>query len=126
MRNAGRRHRQTAAQATSYGAAWAPRPPTGDMWTARPWVHRSARVDEGRLARKRVPRSAHAAFEPHAGRDPIAILERQEVDRLPDLLPLRHARMAESPFAYYRGTPAVMAYDLAADAKDGHHGAGQR
>jgi uncharacterized protein DUF2252 len=58
-------------------------------------------------------RSSHAAFEPPAGRDPIAILERQETDRLPDLVPLRHARMAESPFAYYRGTPAVMASDLA-------------
>ena len=56
---------------------------------------------------------SHAAFEPAAGRDPIAILERQEEDRLPDLVPLRHARMAESPFAYYRGTPAVQAFDLA-------------
>ncbi len=43
----------------------------------------------------------------------MAILERQEADRIPDLLPLRHARMAETPFTYYRGTPAVMAYDLA-------------
>jgi uncharacterized protein (DUF2252 family) len=60
-----------------------------------------------------VPRTSHAAFEPRAGRDPIAILEAQEADRLPDLVPLRHARMAESPFAYYRGTPAVMAFDLA-------------
>jgi uncharacterized protein (DUF2252 family) len=83
------------------------------MWTARPWVHPSARLEEGRLQRKRVPRTSHAAFEPQPGRDPIAILERQEADRLPDLLPLRHARMADSPFAYYRGTPAVMAFDLA-------------
>ena len=60
-----------------------------------------------------MPRVSHAAFEPRPERDPIAILERQEADRLPDLLPLRHARMAESPFAYYRGTPAVMAFDLA-------------
>jgi uncharacterized protein (DUF2252 family) len=43
----------------------------------------------------------------------MAILERQETDRLSELLPLRHSRMAESPFAYYRGTPAVMAFDLA-------------
>ncbi len=28
-------------------------------------------------------------------------------------MPLRHERMAESAFAYYRGTPAVMAFDLA-------------
>jgi uncharacterized protein (DUF2252 family) len=51
---------------------------------------------------------------PAAGRDPIAILQAQEADRLQDLLPLRHARMAETAFAYYRGTPAVMAFDLAA------------
>ncbi len=94
--------------------AWATEPPSGDMWTARPWVHPSARLEEGRLARKRVPRTSHAAFEPQKGRDPIAILERQELDRLPELVPLRHARMAETQFAYYRGTPAVMAFDLAA------------
>lgn len=97
----------------SYTDAWAPRPPSGDMWTARPWVHPSARVEQGRLRRKRVPRTSHAAFEPQPGRDPIAILDRQEADRLPDLVPLRHQRMAETPFAYYRGTPAVMAHDLA-------------
>ena len=71
-----------------------------------------AREDEGRAERKRVPRSSHASFEPHKGRDPIAILSAQEADRLQALVPLRHTRMAESPFAYYRGTPAVMAYDL--------------
>jgi uncharacterized protein (DUF2252 family) len=97
----------------NYEQAWEPEPPTGDSWTARPWVHPSARVEQGRLVRKRVPRVSHAAFEPRPDRDPIAILERQEADRLPDLLPLRHARMAESAFAYYRGTPAVMAFDLA-------------
>ena len=104
---------QTVAIAAEYGAAWQPEPPSGDVWTARPWVHPSVRVEQGRLIRKRVPRTSHATFEPRADRDPIAILERQESDRLPDLVPLRHARMAESPFAYYRGTPAVMAFDLA-------------
>jgi uncharacterized protein (DUF2252 family) len=86
---------------------------TGDVWTPRPWVPTPVRQTEGRDERKRVPRTSHAAFEPRAGRDPIAILEAQEEDRLQDLVPLRHARMAESPFAYYRGTPAVMAFDLA-------------
>jgi uncharacterized protein (DUF2252 family) len=102
-----------ADKPATYEEAWAPEPPSGDSWTARPWVHPSARQEEGRRTRKQVPRASHAALEPRAGRDPIAILERQEADRLPDLLPLRHARMAESAFAYYRGTPAVMAYDLA-------------
>lgn len=94
-------------------AAWAVEPPSGDAWTPRPWVPPSERRAHGRLVRKRVPRRSHAAFEPAADRDPIAILERQEADRLQDLVPLRHARMAASPFAYYRGTPAVMALDLA-------------
>lgn len=44
--------------------------------------------------------------------DPIDLLEAQERDRLPWLLPERHRRMAESPFAFYRGSPVVMAADL--------------
>jgi uncharacterized protein (DUF2252 family) len=92
--------------------AWAPAT-SGDAWTARPWVDPVARIAEGRRERKRISRASQAAFVPRAGRDPLAILAQQEADRLPDLLPLRHARMAESPFAYYRGTPAVMAFDLA-------------
>ena len=97
---------------TDFEAAWAVRRETGDVWTPRPWVPTMVRQTEGRDERKRVPRTSHAAFEPRPGRDPIAILEAQEKDRLQDLVPLRHARMAESPFAYYRGTPAVMAFDL--------------
>ena len=85
----------------------------GPSWTARPWVDPPARAQEGKAARSEVPRASHAAFEPAPGRDPIAILAAQEADRLQELVPLRHARMAESAFAYYRGTPAVMAFDLA-------------
>jgi len=51
---------------------------------------------------------------PAAGRDPVAIILAQEADRLPELLPLRHGRMAASSFAFYRGAPAVMAFDLSA------------
>jgi uncharacterized protein (DUF2252 family) len=98
--------------AAAYDAAWKVEAPAGPVWTARPWVHPSARAEAGKAARKRVPRVSHAQFEPAADRDPIAILEAQETDRLQDLVPLRHERMAESEFAYYRGTPAVMAFDL--------------
>jgi uncharacterized protein (DUF2252 family) len=83
------------------------------VWTPRPWVATTIRRTEGQAERKRVPRGSHAAFEVRAGRDPITILQAQEADRLQDLVPLRHGRMAASPFAYYRGTPAVMAFDLA-------------
>jgi Uncharacterized protein conserved in bacteria (DUF2252) len=41
-------------------------------------------------------------------RDPLAILEQQNGDRLQDLVPVRIGRMLQSPFAYYRGTAAVM------------------
>ncbi len=70
------------------------------------------RAAAGKALRKRVARASHAAFEPAPGRDPISILEAQEADRLPDLVPLRHERMAESAFAYFRGAAAVMAFDL--------------
>src|SRR5262245_49240170 len=107
-----RRAMPSEATAAEYDAAWQVDAPAGDVWTPRPWVHPSARATEGKEARKRVPRASHATFEPAPGRDPIAILAAQEADRLQDLLPLRHTRMAESAFAYYRGTPAVMAFDL--------------
>jgi uncharacterized protein (DUF2252 family) len=94
-------------------AAWSVEPPTGDAWTARPWVHPSERAEAGKAARVHIPRVSHAGFTPRPDRDPIAILEAQESDRLAELVPLRHQRMAASPFAYYRGTPAVMAFDLA-------------
>jgi hypothetical protein len=35
--------------------------------------------------------------------DPVAILRAQEATRVPELVPLRHERMLESPFTFYRG-----------------------
>ena len=45
---------------------------------------------------------------------PLAILAAQAATRLPELLALRAERMRDSPFAYLRGSAAVMAADLAA------------
>ncbi|MFE5815029.1 DUF2252 domain-containing protein [Streptomyces sp. NPDC056479] len=73
------------------------------------------RFVRGKAARKRAPRSAHAAWIPSVDRpDTVAVLERQGRDRLPELLPIRYGRMASSPFAFLRGAAAVMAADLAA------------
>ncbi|WP_330350022.1 DUF2252 domain-containing protein [Streptomyces sp. NBC_00582] len=73
------------------------------------------RARRGKEARKRVPRSAHAGWLAPVDRaDPVAVLERQGRDRLPELLPVRYGRMAASPFAFLRGAAAVMAADLAA------------
>ncbi len=72
------------------------------------------RAATGKAARSQAPRSAHAEWAPAADRaDPLAILEAQAVSRVPELIPIRHARMAASPFAFYRGAAAVMAADLA-------------
>lgn len=42
----------------------------------------------------------------------LELLDAQEVDRVQSLLPLRHQRMLVSPFTFFRGSAAVMAYDL--------------
>lgn len=67
----------------------------------------------GRAARKRRPRSEFASWAPAADRqDPVGVLESQIPSRLPQLVPERHRRMLESPFAFYRGGAAIMAGDL--------------
>ncbi|MGW5419381.1 DUF2252 domain-containing protein [Streptomyces sp. NPDC003943] len=80
----------------------------------------SERAERGKAARKRVPRSSHGRWIPSSQRpDPIALLEREAVDRLPDLAPIRYGRMAASPFAFLRGAAAVMAADLGATRSTG-------
>jgi uncharacterized protein (DUF2252 family) len=93
-------------------AAWATRQPEPEAWTPRPWVTIPARAAVGREARQRAPRRSHGTLELAPARDPVAIILAQEADRLQDLLPLRHGRMAASAFSFYRGAPAVMALDL--------------
>ncbi len=75
----------------------------------------------GRARRAQVPRSAHAEYRAAPGRDPLGIVEQQNAERLPELLGLRTDRMRESPFAFYRGTAAVQAADLAAEPVTGAH-----
>ncbi len=60
-------------------------------------------------------RRAHqGAWAPPADRaDPVALLDAQNRNRLPELVPVRWARMVASPFAFLRGAAAVMAADLA-------------
>ncbi|MBV8222480.1 MAG: DUF2252 family protein, partial [Candidatus Eremiobacteraeota bacterium] len=70
------------------------------------------RYEAGKALRAKVPRASHAAFEPSARRDPIGMLIESNKTRLPELVPIRYGRMATSPFAFYRGAAAVMAYDL--------------
>jgi len=72
------------------------------------------RAARGKEARKRAPRSSHAAWTPAAGRpDPVRLLEEQAAERAPDLVPIRYGRMLASAAAFYRGGALLMASDLA-------------
>jgi uncharacterized protein (DUF2252 family) len=65
------------------------------------------------LRQTNCSRSAHAEWTPPAHRrDPIELLIESSAGRLENLLPIRYARMAANPFAFYRGAAAIMAYDL--------------
>jgi ABC-type Na+ transport system ATPase subunit NatA len=76
---------------------------TPDEWRAR-----------GRERRRSVFRSSHAQRAPPADRPgPVTLLEEQAKARVPDLIPIRYGRMIASPFAYFRGAAAPMAWDLA-------------
>src|SRR5262245_6097115 len=71
------------------------------------------RIATGRAARAAISRSAHAAWTAPADRpDPIRLLQAADAGRVAELVPLRYARMAASPFAFLRGAAAVMAHDL--------------
>ena len=73
-----------------------------------------ARAEYGRAARRRVPRASHAGWSPPSDRfDPVSLLEEQATTRVPELVPIRHARMLVSPFTFYRGAALIMAADLA-------------
>jgi len=47
------------------------------------------------------------------------VVLKAEKGRLPELLPLRHGRMVQSPFAFYRGSALAMATDLAVTPASG-------
>ena len=72
------------------------------------------RAAAGRASRAAVPRSSHGEWTPSTTRtSPVAILQQQAESRVSELVPIRHARMTTSPFAFYRGAAAIMATDLA-------------
>ena len=90
-----------------------PAPPMRDHLD--PTQHR----EWGRSRRKACPRTIQSLWEVTDARDPVEILQRQEEHRLPFLVPVRHARMLTSPFAFYRGSAAVMSADLATTPSTG-------
>jgi len=69
---------------------------------------------EGKALRDDVPREAHGGWKPPRDRrNPIEILVESDEGRVPDLVPIRHGRMLQSPFSFFRGSAALIAADLA-------------
>ena len=72
------------------------------------------RFNLGKSIRKEVDRSSIGQFTLEKKRQgPIDILLSQAKTRIPHYIPIRHARMAADPFAFFRGGAASMAHDLA-------------
>jgi uncharacterized protein (DUF2252 family) len=90
-----------------------------DRFTAsRPSI--ADRLASGKRLRTNVSRASLAEFKlPRARKNPVAILEGQAKSRLKELIPVRYARMLTSPFAFLRGTAAVMAQDLSVSPVSG-------
>jgi hypothetical protein len=101
-------------------------PPQGGP-QSHAWPHvdegvgnRQAQARRGKDARAVAPRVSHGAWQPAIGRaDPVTTLMDQASSRVQALVPLRNARMMASPFAFFRGSAAIMAADLAHTPRTG-------
>lgn len=95
--------RKESASKTAYGAR-----PYADQYAA------------GKALRTACPRTSHSGWKaPSDRRDPVELVLESEKGRMPDLLPLRHGRMARSAFTFYRGAALTMAADLATTPSTG-------
>lgn len=74
---------------------------------------RSERYEIGKQMRKSCPRSSHANWiHPENRPEVVDLIIESNKGRIQKLLPLRHGRMARSPFTFYRGAALNMASDL--------------
>jgi uncharacterized protein (DUF2252 family) len=81
---------------------------------------RAQRYERGRALRGACPRSDHATWNPRDGStDVLALIEESNVGRIAGLIPVRYGRMAQSPFAFFRGSAIVQARDLAGSPVSG-------
>ena len=81
-------------------------------------------VDEraalGKAARLKASRRGQAQWSlTERQKNPLELLEEQARTRVPELVPIRHGRMAASPFAYFRGAAYPMASDVAGAPRTG-------
>lgn len=78
------------------------------------------RRESGKAARKRIRRGALGDWSAATrGQDALQTILAQNQIRVPELLPIRHHRMALTPWNYFRGAASVMAADLASRPDSG-------
>lgn len=75
---------------------------------------------KGKATRNQIPFSDHAVFY-LVERDPVRLVESENINRVQELLSLRKERMSASPFTFYRGSAILMANDLSRQAVTGYH-----
>jgi uncharacterized protein (DUF2252 family) len=81
---------------------------------------RAQRLEAGRQLRTACPRSRQATWKHRADDvDALALIEESNAGRIPGLVPVRYGRMAQSPFAFFRGCAIVQARDLLAAPSTG-------
>jgi uncharacterized protein (DUF2252 family) len=83
--------------------------------TARAHPYRTVeeRIARGLAWRETAPIEGHAIYRINRRRrSPVEILRAQDDARVKELVPIRYGRMSASAFKFYRGSAAIMAYDL--------------
>jgi uncharacterized protein (DUF2252 family) len=74
----------------------------------------------GKALRDQCPQSSHAEWRPPRDRpDPVVLIKQADEGRIRELVPVRHGRMLQSPFAFFRGAALNMAVDLASTPATG-------
>ncbi|MBV8371745.1 MAG: DUF2252 domain-containing protein [Candidatus Eremiobacteraeota bacterium] len=74
---------------------------------------RAQRYRFGQGLRKACPRADQGVWKPREDAiDPLTLLEESDAGRIAGLIPLRYARMAQSPFGFFRGSAIIQARDL--------------
>jgi uncharacterized protein (DUF2252 family) len=78
------------------------------------------RLENGRKLRQVTSRKVQAEWKPPADRrDAVDLLIESSQGREEALIPIRYGQMMVSPFTFYRGGAAIMAYDLAHTSSTG-------
>jgi uncharacterized protein (DUF2252 family) len=72
------------------------------------------RYEAGKALRNKCPRLSHGKVILGQGKERgiVALINASNEGRLENLIPIRHGRMLQSPFAFFRGTALTQAHDL--------------